>query len=99
MKRQLPPRADLQQLKTQAKELLKAHDAGDPDALARVREAHPRFAKASSVDAGALKLSDAQLVLAREYGFASWPALKNHVESIVPEPVDLHAEVKQAFAS
>jgi len=27
-------------------------------------------------------LSDAQLVVAREYGFESWPKLKHHVESV-----------------
>ena len=28
------------------------------------------------------KLADAQFALAREYGFASWPKLKSHVESL-----------------
>jgi ankyrin repeat protein len=42
-------------------------------------------------------LHDAQLVIAREYGFASWPKLKEHVESILletDEPVEL---LKKAF--
>ena len=32
--------------------------------------------------AGALKLSDAQLAIAREYGFPSWPRLKAYVERL-----------------
>lgn len=31
-----------------------------------------------------LSLGDAQLVIAREYGFTSWPKLKAHVESVAP---------------
>ena len=90
MSRQLPPRADLEQLKTQAKELLKAFKSGEADALARVRNVHPDLAKP--------KLSDAQLVLAREYGFPSWPAMKKHVDSLAPEPTDVHEQVKKAFS-
>jgi len=38
----------------------------------------------------ALQLADAQHALAREYGFASWPRLKAHVESL-PLPSALEA--------
>ena len=31
---------------------------------------------------GAAQLADAQHALARDYGFASWPKLKAHVESV-----------------
>jgi len=31
------------------------------------------------------QLADAQYALAREYGFASWPALKTHMDSLVVE--------------
>jgi len=41
-----------------------------------LRKLHQSDATAS------LKLSDAQHTLAREYGFASWPKLKEHVESL-----------------
>jgi uridine phosphorylase len=62
--RSLPERADLDQLKRQAKDLLRAAQAGEPGAVERLgRRPAPR-------------LADAQFVLAREYGFASWPRLK-----------------------
>lgn len=74
MKRELPSEPNLEQLKNQAKDLLKAHKANAPDAIQRVQESHPGSSGAK------LRLSDAQLVIAREYGFASWPKFKAHVE-------------------
>jgi ankyrin repeat protein len=70
----LPDRPSLDHLANQAKHLLASFRSGDPDAARRVAEHHPRPAAASS-----FALHDAQLVLAREYGFASWPRLKAHV--------------------
>jgi ankyrin repeat protein len=67
---------DLDQLKRQAKELLEAYRTGDPAATAEVN-AHYRAA-----DAATFALHDAQLVLARAYGFASWPKLKAYVDGI-----------------
>lgn len=77
MSQQLPEAASLDQLRIQAKELLKSLRAGDPDALERIRPCHPGFR--DGVPAR-IALADAQLVLAREYGFANWPRLKAHVE-------------------
>lgn len=74
--RALRARPDLAQLKRQAKELLDAVHRGDAEALAEVRT-HDRRA-----DLGTFALHDAQLVLARAYGFASWPRLKAHVDGI-----------------
>ncbi len=68
--RWLPVRPDLDQLKRQAKDLLRAFRRGDPDAVADFRSYHPR-----PVDPGAAKLADAQLVLARSYRAPSWPRL------------------------
>jgi ankyrin repeat protein len=79
--RQLPVRPNLEQLKKQSKSLLKAHQEASPDAFARIRQHHPRL-KNSSQDAirnGPFTLADAQLVLAREYGFASWTKLRQHI--------------------
>lgn len=80
--RRLPENPNLDHLKYQAKDLLKAHAAGSLAAAQMLREFHPRFAKSS--DAGIfeaeLKLSDAQLTIAREAGFPSWPRLKRHIE-------------------
>lgn len=99
MKRQLPPRADLQQLKTQAKELLKACKSGDPDAVERMQASHPRVRPSSGASVSKLKLADAQLILAREYGFPSWPALKKHAESAGRQGEDILDQVKRAFAA
>lgn len=77
MKQSLPPRPRLAQLKRQAKELLKQFRAGVHEASLRFAEHHPRLPEPAAVS-----LSDAQLVIAREYDFASWPKLKHHVEGL-----------------
>lgn len=66
---------DLDQYRTQAKELVKLARSEDPAALARIREHHPEGERALP-----LKLADAQLVVARELEFESWPRLKAHLE-------------------
>jgi ankyrin repeat protein len=76
-RRTLPARPDLEQQRTLAKELLAAFRNGDGDAVARVRDALP--------DKKSVALADAQFVLAREYGFASWRELKEHVERLTLE--------------
>jgi hypothetical protein len=78
----LPPNPNLDHLKHQAKDLLKAHAARTPDVAQRIREFHPRFSKASDAQifAAKLKLSDAQLTIARQSGFPSWPRLKKRIE-------------------
>ena len=81
--RSLPPRPDLDQLKLQARELRRAHAAGKASAAARIVAHHPRM-KGQSLQAvlnRPLTLADAQLVLAREYGFESWAELKHRVEA------------------
>jgi len=101
MKRQLPSRPNLDQLKHQARDLLDAHRVGDEDAVRRVRESHPRLSQASEADvrSARLTLSGAQLVIAREYGFASWPKLKEYVEKARPQSSDQVEELKQALRS
>ncbi|HEV2244838.1 MAG TPA: hypothetical protein VGR98_27635 [Streptosporangiaceae bacterium] len=66
---ELPVRPDLDQLRRQARELLRAAARGEPDALARVHAVSDHVV-----------LWAAQLAMAREYGFRSWPALKAEVE-------------------
>lgn len=68
-------RLNLEQQKRRAKELLKSVHAREPEALARLT-AH------LECDAGTARLADAQLVLARENGFASWPKLKLHCDML-----------------
>lgn len=78
----LPPNADLDHLKHQAKDLIKAHASRDPQVAQRIREFHPRFRKAADLEIfdARLSLSGAQLTIARERGFASWAKLKRHIE-------------------
>ena len=76
--RDLPARPSLDSLRKQAKKLARDAAAGNAEAIARV---HAQLPQAT------LPLSnrDAQLVIAREYGFAGWP--------------DLTAEVQNAWAA
>jgi hypothetical protein len=65
----LPDRPDLDQVRRQARELLRAAVSGDPAALARIRVVSSR-----------MTLSAAQQALALEYGFRNWAALRTEVE-------------------
>lgn len=79
--RPLPDSPNLEQLKKQAKSLLRDAHAGDGDALARF-SALPAFQSSRQpLDGAALALHDAQSVLAREHGFVSWNALREEVEA------------------
>ena len=64
----LPVRPSLDHLRRQARDLLRAAQAGDTTAVGRIRAV-----------SDALTLASAQLAVAREYGFASWPRLKDEV--------------------
>ena len=75
----LPARPDLDQLRHQAKDLLRAAKAGDAAAAARIRAVSGRLTQAGS-----------QLAIARDYGFASWAQLKAGVEA---RETDLAAKV------
>ena len=79
----LPDRPNLEQLRNQAKTLLRAAKAGDPAALRRFR-ALPACAGKTTAEIGALALAlhDAQSVIAREHGFDSWNALRERVEEL-----------------
>ncbi|MGH9370803.1 MAG: ankyrin repeat domain-containing protein [Vicinamibacterales bacterium] len=63
--------ANLEQQRKLAKDLLRAARDGDPAALARIRAVRPDAAAPPR----SLKLADAQLAVAREGGFESWPKL------------------------
>jgi ankyrin repeat protein len=84
MTRTLPQRPDLDQYRKQAKDLLRAHRAGDEATMARIKGHHPklRHAQPAAVREAAFALADAQLVLARELGFPSWARLKLHIERL-----------------
>src|SRR5437899_12992953 len=84
MSKSLPSQPNFEQLKNHAKDLLKSQKAGDSAAIHRIREHHPKWAGGSSSRTAAQKflLSDAQLVIAREYGFRSWAKLKDSIQRV-----------------
>jgi hypothetical protein len=75
----LPAHPSLEQLRKQAKELLRAVRGGVSTAVQRVRAGIPRLGDPAA--AGDFGLADVQFVLAREYGFDSWADLVHHVEA------------------
>ncbi|MCV9939395.1 ankyrin repeat domain-containing protein [Boseaceae bacterium BT-24-1] len=70
--RELTSRSTLETIRRQAKRWLKEIEAGEPEALARFRKLIPNHA-------GAAKLREVQHALARDYGLASWAALKQEL--------------------
>jgi ankyrin repeat protein len=77
--RPLPTNASLENLRKQAKTLLKSVEASEPDALA---ELDGLSLRTRSSDSRRFLLSDAQFVIARRYGFTSWSKLKEHVDVV-----------------
>jgi len=90
--RGLPKRPHLDIPKRQARELLAQWRARQPDALDRIRSRHPKFHEANdaTIAAAVFRLSDAQLVIAREYTYATWADLKRRIEL---NPFSLRIEV------
>jgi len=80
----LPPNPNLEKQRKLAKALARDYWRGDEQAAARVQALHPqppapdRFA-----------LADAQLVIARGHGFASWAKLKHKIDSLTKSPDEL----------
>jgi ankyrin repeat protein len=90
--RELPARPNLEHLKKQARTLLQ-------ERLSANARATVRFT-AFGIISDQPKLADALHVIAREYGFDTWPALKVHIEAASEEPVEaLTAAVKANSAS
>lgn len=82
MLKTLPPQPHPEHFKRQAKDLLHAHQQRQNEACSRIRQAHPHW---SGVDderilASLFGLQDAQLVIAREFGFPSWPKLVSAIQ-------------------
>jgi hypothetical protein len=80
--KRLPSSPNLDHLKYQAKDLLKAHAKRISGVAQRIREFHPRYNRAADAEIfdAKLSLADAQLTIARERGFPSWTRLKRHIE-------------------
>ena len=83
----LPDHPNLANLRKQAKSLLAAWRAGDQQALTRARDLHPRGERLLAM--GRHSLADAQLVVARGYGFASWARLVQYLR-LAPGAQALH---------
>lgn len=79
----LPARPNLEHQQKLAKRLLRHCWADDADAIARVRTFLP-----DAPDPAALKLHDAQVVIARGYGFDSWAAMKRKIDSLTKSPLE-----------
>jgi ankyrin repeat protein len=76
----LPPHANFEQLRRQARDLQQAHARGDVDARRRVDDV-PELRSLG----GPLTLAASQLAIARAYGFPSWAKLKHHLERAAEE--------------
>lgn len=78
----LPDHPDLDQLRTQAKELKRALEQGSESAFDRILESHPKFAgrPTDRLEGWKFSLRDAQVTIARELGFQSWKSLLAQVE-------------------
>lgn len=88
MPTELPPKPNLEYLKKQAKVLLRDFEQKKPEAIKKFAalqlKARPR-------------LSDAQHLIARDYGFDTWSKLKERVESLTEAANDPLELAKNAF--
>ncbi len=76
----LPEHPHIDQLRRRAKELRDAARAGDPVALDRLARHAP--------GGNPTRLATAQLVIAREHGFPSWPKLRGQVAARAATPAE-----------
>jgi ankyrin repeat protein len=88
MPQELPAHPNLEHLRKEAKALLRDFKLQKPVAI-KIFNSSPGTIRP--------KLSDAQYLIAREYGFESWTDLREHVNSLAVEPVDPIAQAKKAF--
>jgi ankyrin repeat protein len=93
----------LEPYRKQAKQLVRAWRSWETAALQRIKQRHPQFREMTleEIRAGGFKLADAQLVIAREASFESWPKLRKYLTTIhliqsvasLPDPVSAFLEV------
>ena len=89
--RPLPANPNLEKQQKLAKTLMRNYCLGTKAAMEKVRALHPK-----PPQPGAFSLSDAQLVIARSYGFASWPKLKHKIDSLTRTPIDRFVDAVRA---
>src|SRR5260370_7576751 len=82
IRKQRPARARVDQLKKQAKDLLAGLRAGSTESIERFRASHPRWINLKNQSKPLL--ADAQLAVAREYGFTAWTNLPTSVTATTP---------------
>ncbi len=87
----LPPKPNLDKQRKLAKTLALDYWRGDADAMARVQALHPKPPAADK-----FALADAQLVIARGYGFESWARLKHKIDSLTKSPAELFVAAVQS---
>lgn len=98
--REIPKVPSLDFDRKRAKRLLAAARTGEPSAVSLFRAHHPRFGGARpDAMTGAVALHDAELVVAREYGFSSWPRWKQFVEARLATRAEQAAMLVQAACS
>jgi hypothetical protein len=81
--RSLPDAPRLDSPEREARELHDEWRRGSVDALERIASRHPGYRDAglSGIASAPIRLDDAQLVVAREYGFASWTQMAERIET------------------
>src|SRR5262245_44477204 len=80
----LPANPSLDKQRKLAKALARDYWRGKAEAVARVEALHPKPPAAEN-----FALSDAQLVIARGYGFQSWAKLKHKIDGLTKSPAEL----------
>jgi ankyrin repeat protein len=95
--RPVPAGPNLEQYKKQAKDLTRAYREGAAEARELVNKFYPRRPPKDAVEAAKIRsgqvveldtplrklaLTDAQLIIARQHGFASWPKFAKHIQSL-----------------
>ena len=80
----LPRKPHLEFLKKEAKVLRALHRQGDPTCCEQIRIHDKSFTHQTDAEilAARFSINDAQRIVAREYGYASWATLKRYIESL-----------------
>lgn len=84
----LPDNPSIDRLRSDARRLQRGVDANDPDVLETVRQHHPRPDLALTSAPSRFALHDAQLTVARSYGFTGWPTLVHYLQIAADLSVD-----------
>ncbi|MDB5438808.1 MAG: hypothetical protein JWM33_1235 [Caulobacteraceae bacterium] len=90
---------NLENLKKQAKLIMRWHREGRLPIAHRIREALPDWSALDDrqIMAADFRLANAQEVIARENGFSSWEALKSGLETMTQAPTPETAKLLIAF--